>query len=384
MRDRKHALIGLAALGAASVAFGQVTSEVEPNEAKVTATTVSAPLAPGHTLTGTTTGSSTTTPGIASADYFKVQTAGEALGIYRHRLVLTSATAGHTVSIRGVGQVGVAQAPWLPNQAIGTPNTTDSAVQTGTTTTTPARMVQWYGFGLAESLYYRVTGTTSTTAPYTATYEREPVTATDVGSFNAGTIIIKTFGEGHTSDTDLWIYDGGLNAITGWGNDDEAAAAISGVPGALGTTLQSAISRDYPPGTYYLAISNYNLVNSSPSPSDDDYRTGTLLDLPGAILNSATTANVNISFSISDGKNTVPVAATKVGPFDVNFYRFTVGGADTCPADFDDDGVVGASDLARILGAWGTKDPAFDLAGDGGPVGASDLSVMLGAWGDCP
>jgi hypothetical protein len=60
------------------------------------------------------------------------------------------------------------------------------------------------------------------------------------------------------------------------------------------------------------------------------------------------------------------------------------GGGDPCPADFDGDGNVGASDLSGLLAAWGTKNPKYDLAGDGGLVGAADLSVLLGAWGPCP
>jgi hypothetical protein len=57
--------------------------------------------------------------------------------------------------------------------------------------------------------------------------------------------------------------------------------------------------------------------------------------------------------------------------------------APACPADFDADGAVGASDLAAILSAWGGPDAAFDLDGDGA-VGASDLAALLSAWGPCP
>lgn len=53
-----------------------------------------------------------------------------------------------------------------------------------------------------------------------------------------------------------------------------------------------------------------------------------------------------------------------------------------CGADFDGDGAVGASDLAILLGAWGTSQPAFDLSGDG-MIGPADLGVLLGAWGPC-
>lgn len=56
---------------------------------------------------------------------------------------------------------------------------------------------------------------------------------------------------------------------------------------------------------------------------------------------------------------------------------------DPCPADFDGDGTVGASDLASLLGAWGPNPghPA-DFDGDG-TVGAADLAQLLGSWGDC-
>ncbi len=57
--------------------------------------------------------------------------------------------------------------------------------------------------------------------------------------------------------------------------------------------------------------------------------------------------------------------------------------ADPCPADFDDDGFVGAPDLAQLLGFWGDYPghPA-DLDGDG-MIGAQDLAILLGNWGPC-
>lgn len=53
-----------------------------------------------------------------------------------------------------------------------------------------------------------------------------------------------------------------------------------------------------------------------------------------------------------------------------------------CPADVDRDGEVSASDLAILLGSWGTFDPAIDLDGNGA-VDAGDLAILLGAWGGC-
>ncbi len=53
-----------------------------------------------------------------------------------------------------------------------------------------------------------------------------------------------------------------------------------------------------------------------------------------------------------------------------------------CPADIDGDGSVGATDLAALLGAWGSTGSA-DIDGDGS-VGAQDLAALLAAWGACP
>lgn len=58
------------------------------------------------------------------------------------------------------------------------------------------------------------------------------------------------------------------------------------------------------------------------------------------------------------------------------------GASFPCPADLSGDGIVGAADLASLLGAWGATGPA-DLDGNGS-VGSSDLAALLGAWGACP
>lgn len=49
------------------------------------------------------------------------------------------------------------------------------------------------------------------------------------------------------------------------------------------------------------------------------------------------------------------------------------------PADVDGDGIVGQTDLAILLGAWGSSDATYDLDGSG-TVDAPDLAVLLGAW----
>lgn len=49
-------------------------------------------------------------------------------------------------------------------------------------------------------------------------------------------------------------------------------------------------------------------------------------------------------------------------------------------SDFDGDGIVGSSDLAILLGFWGTANATCDLSGDG-HVNADDIALMLGVWG---
>lgn len=53
-----------------------------------------------------------------------------------------------------------------------------------------------------------------------------------------------------------------------------------------------------------------------------------------------------------------------------------------CPGDINLDGIVDASDIALLLGAWGTADQASDIDGDG-IVAAADLATLLSGWGPC-
>ncbi len=53
-----------------------------------------------------------------------------------------------------------------------------------------------------------------------------------------------------------------------------------------------------------------------------------------------------------------------------------------CQWDLDGDSVVGASDLAELLGFWGQMGVPADFFGDG--VGADDLAELIGRWGPCP
>jgi hypothetical protein len=293
-------------------AMAQVFNEVEANDNKALANLIN-PIGPGFSIVGNSTGTSTTAPGAASSDNFRINMFAAPLGIYQHRLTITSQVAGHTGTLRGLNQTGTVGVG-------GTAGTLDTTLQTSSTATSPARFNQWYGFGKQESLYYRVTGTASTTADYTATHSVSVVVPLNAGIYNPGMITINTVGVATTStsaqvDTDLWVYDSGMNAIPGYGNDDHFG----------GTTLGSTLTRNYAPGVYTIAISNFQTFNNQPAANDDDFVTGSLADFPNWIGNSSTTTNMNMSFSIGNvGGAANIISATKVGPYDVVFASFVV------------------------------------------------------------
>ncbi len=296
MKIRTPWMVALAAGTLTSCAFAQVNNpEVEANETKATATAAAsggAGMANGDTISGNTTGASTTVAGATSADIFRVRTAAAPLGIYRHRLALTTTgTAGHIGAILGLlqGSTGI--------------GTGLSTLQTSSSTTAPARFNQWYGFGKQEEIFYRVSGGTATTADYLATLETTPVTP------------ISGPTTGLVTDTDMWVYDSNFNPIPGFGNDDESVAN-----GGTGITLQSRLTRNFTPGTYFLAVSRFNLANNQASPVDDDFRAGAVLDFPNALVNTVTTAPSTIALTI--GGQSVPVTYTD--NYGVAFVQFTV------------------------------------------------------------
>ena len=313
-------------LAATSVAQ-TTTNEIEPNETKAQATTNGIiTMVAGDILAGTTTGASTTVAGAASADTFHVKTGALPAGIYRHTLAITTTgTVGHSGSIRGLTQTSA---------GVGIPGvigTTDAAYQTSSTTTVPARSNSWYGFGRGEELYYRVTGTATTTVGYSATLSTTSVSPVVVpGTFLAGQITLSTVGQ-TTIDTDIHLFNSALTVIDDASNDDESVAE-----GGLGTALQSQLRRTLTAGTYYLAIGRWNVGTNDNSPGSDDYRTGNVLDFPNLIACSSSTnaaAGTDFDVTIADSTGT-PVPVTVLGavstPFEVVFVQFTV--ADPAPA----------------------------------------------------
>ncbi|HYF15661.1 MAG TPA: choice-of-anchor X domain-containing protein [Phycisphaerales bacterium] len=351
-------LAGVAGFALTGAAFGQTFNEVEDNNTKAQAdaqgTIVLGPAGGQFTvITGTTTGTSTTTAGLASADTFRIKTAPAPLGIYRHTLTITTTgTAGHTGSIRGLAQTSSA----CGVAGVATPGS-DVAAQSSSSATNPARSNTWFGFGREEELYYRVTGTSSTTQPYTATYTMSgPITPIQgPTSIVEGSIVITTVGQ-TSVDTDMWLYDASFNPIGGAGNDDEPSTNCTG-----GTT-QSRLTRTLTPGTYYLAISRFNLANDQTSPADEDFRTGNVLDFPNAVLGSSTTTTA-ADFDVSIGGTVVPVLGAAATGHDVQFVQFTVL-SNTSPTPPTGVGVF---------------TPNFVYAGDSSPIGSNQTLFTVTA-----
>lgn len=105
------------------------------------------------------------------------------------------------------------------------------------------------------------------------------------------------------------------------------------------------------------------------------------------LLNGATVATHTTTLSGSVYASNL-FATTDAAPGTANAFGFfddltlaAVPPTTPCAGDLNADGQRDASDLAVMLGAWGTA--AGDVNGDG-TTDASDLALLLGGWGACP
>lgn len=303
-----------------TVSFAALFPETEPNNTKAAANAV-AFVAPGDAVTGLSTGTSTTATGLATADNFLISFPAQSAGIYRNRLTLTTnGTAGHAGTIRGLTQTAAgtnATGPGNINAG------TDATVQTSSTLTTPVRFNQFYSFGAATSLNYRVTGATATTVGYVSTWSQEAVTPVSLGSFTEGSFTFTNFGLNSTLDTEVLVLNSSFGVI---GSNDDVLDVANGGP-ALPTGssgLNSFLPISLTPGTYYLAISNFNTSTSSASTANEGSADASVLDFAGAMVNSSTGVIAAIPFRIISPDGTLDFQATKPGGYDVYFASFTV------------------------------------------------------------
>lgn len=148
--------------------------------------------------------------------------------------------------------------------------------------------------------------------------------------------------------------------------------------GATGTDLDTNDDGvlDATPWTSVVQSVSLVLSTTVPPPSSEWFYSTTTVGPDGVFVPS------HVKYCPSTGTWTM-------GTFDPTTSDDTPGVANDdcvytnpCPADLDHDGMVSASDLAILLGGWGTTG-ATDLDGSG-ITNAADLAVLLGAWGACP
>ena len=347
-------------------------TEVEPNDSKPEAT-----LIPGLQSGETFTGFQLSGTADGSRDYFRVQTAPAPLGIYRHRLRTVTPhpsganTGEHYPYIRGLRfENGVVL------------STVDDIAQSGVR---PGdRYNDYYAFGKSESLYFRVDHNplAGEVGEYRVTLTTTPVTPVSIGLFIPGTITIDTRGRAHNlsgtqHNTDLWIYDSQLNAIPNYGND----TSTDGAPFDAGAKL----TRSYAPGTYFMALSAYDLTNDQVNPPDDPSRlVGTVLDFPNAVLSSyeanGSQAGSDLDFGVTDAAGTREFSAVKpdsvYGVYWAQFQVATFGDANMDGAVNLDDFNVLASHFGQSAATWYEG----DFSGDG-QVNLDDFNLLASNFG---
>jgi hypothetical protein len=355
MMARSSIYLWVIVLLSGGVALGQ-RAEIEPNDSKAEATLIPN-LASGETFTGFQL--SGTADG--SVDYFRVQTAPAPLGIYWHRLRTFTphpsgvGTGEHFPFILGQRFESGVVLPTVEDIA-------QSGVRPG------ERFNDYYAFGMGESVYLKITHNplAGEIGGYEVTLTTHQITPVDIGVFVPGSITIDTrerarnFGGGQ-HNTDLWIYDSQLNAIPGYGND----TSTDGAPFNSGAKL----TRDYSPGTYFMALSAYDLINDQVNPPDDpSSAVGRVLDFPDAVLSSYSTsgsqAGSDLDFGVTDGLGTREFTAVKPDSvYGVYWAQFRVA----VSGDFNNDGVYDCSDVNALTTAVATGGPvaSFDLNGDG-------------------
>ncbi|MBL0927332.1 MAG: hypothetical protein IBJ11_06735 [Phycisphaerales bacterium] len=329
---RPAVLLGLLALAAAP-AFGRTDyPETEPNDDTTSANPAGGAggMADGDTISGTTAGDFNFPQNpLQSIDYFLFKNSARPLKIYRHQLVFTSTlippnTNNNVLfsSIRGVDVTGFLEARAQQSVSVGTNPRTNV----------------WYGFGKQEQFYLTVRSVNiDQGVSYSGALSTTEVTPVDIGSFVAGSMTISTVGQVGTglfaTDTGLCVYDANLTPVPDFSNNDEPS----------GNSLQSLLTRNFPAGTYYLAISEFSLMNDQPPASDEPPPIGTdgnRLQFPNMILCSSSAATapfvggpIPLNFTITDSGGTRAFAASKPGPWGIYWAKFTVVGG-TPPAAF--------------------------------------------------
>ncbi len=367
---------GLLVLGGwVTAASGQTEyPEQEPNETAATATVVN-PFMVGDSITGATRGSATTGTSELTADFLAVWLS-PGPGINRVELTLTHPQASQIAwSIRGISQTNGVLFPTLATEVVPTilATTTTRTVRVYVSGETPAKLLM------------RVTGRSATTAPYSITMTSSPVTPQQIAGLSPGTMTFTTVGQGHSTDTELWLFDLNGYPIPGWGNDDTAPPLLA--------TPRSTLTRTLPAGRYFLALSDSDLIVSEPNPSDDGNRSRPATENRGIIIGSSSAVNVPLTFNLSAPPLSMRIPATKALANQVLWYELLVGIASGCSvadiaggANGGPDGVLDGGDFIAFINAFAGGESLADIvSGSGEPPGdgvvdGSDFIAFINAF----
>lgn len=315
------ALAGATLLASASMA--QFTEGTDFGSNKGTASAFS--VVNGSTVDGGISSSS-------DVDYLKFDLASQTPAIYRNQLT-TARRAGATVSttttLRGLTTTGGTTV----NAGTDTATQFSSAVGTNSDS-----LQQFFTFGAATSVYLRASGTSA--RDYRTTFTQTLVTPTAIsGTFAPGSYTFTGNGVDGTSevDTEFVLYNSNFQIVGK--NDDKSA-----------TSLASEFTTTLAAGTYFFAVSDWDLThNEANSPSDGNLSGVDAMDFSGVLLNSSSSqtgfsqATIETNFALASPSGTVQVNGVKGERFGVNWYTFTV--AEPVPEP--------ASMVALGLGAFG-------------------------------
>ena len=342
-------------------------NELEPNN-----TYPSATRAYGMTYRDRITGNS---QGIAagngpdSSDLFRVSSAALPAGIYRHRLQLVAGGPDlFSTALLGRTQVGRVPGPFG-----------SAVLQQLTPPISGLHYNQFYDFGGSGEIAYTLSGTATTTADYLVTVKTEPVSPVPIGEYRSGIVTISTAGQGHTTDTEIILYNGEFFPVAGGRNDD--AGGTSG--------NRSTISPLLGPGTYFLAISDTNTADDQPNLLGDFAPARPVTDYRGVLVNSSTSSNLPLNYSISSDSVSNQIRAVKPERYGIYFAVFTVTG---CVADLVGagipipDGIVDGNDFIAFFNAYAAGDVLADVAGPGasgppdGIIDGDDFIAFINAY----
>jgi hypothetical protein len=301
----KNSLL-LIGLGLTASSFGQFVEGGSAHATKATAQSYT--LGNGNFIDGSVSVAS-------QVDVYKIGLAAQAPAIYRNQLTTSrrnGATATATTTVRGLSvSAGVI------NPASDVSTQSFSAVGANSDS-----LQQFYSFGAATDIYHRVTGTTA--RDYRVTLSQSVITPTAItGTFAPGNYTFLTNGldtDGINSnevDTEIVLYNSSFGIVAQ--NDD-----ISG------TSFVSSITANLAAGTYYFAISDFDVTtHQGPAPSDGN-QGGDVMDFAGTVLNSSVfqtgfnQATIDLSFAMTAPSGSQQISGIKSERFGINWYSFEV------------------------------------------------------------